>query len=182
LFGADASVKLLALRRGEFLESLRPRGMRLGSRMTAAATTGPARRSGTASSHPPPERSPAFAARFARKLGRKGRLGSRQTGHTQRCFANGRGICGAGIYFGLSAILASRAESKAGTIPVQELERISRILTPGASTSDEQAPPIRAVWAQGQCATGVCSGQLRFRCTGPNRARRRCRRGVVLRR
>src|SRR5437879_13722926 len=54
-----------------FLESLRPFGMRLGSRMTAAATTGPASGPLPASSHPATGNTPRFiAARSRVKVGR----------------------------------------------------------------------------------------------------------------
>ena len=58
--------------RSSFLESLRPRGMRSGSRMTAAATTGPASGPRPASSQPATGQTPRFiAARSRRKLGRR---------------------------------------------------------------------------------------------------------------
>src|SRR5207237_10070731 len=66
-----------------FLESFRPRGMRLGSRITAAATTGPASGPRPASSHPAIGQMPRLsAARSRRKVGRmsssaSGRRGAR---------------------------------------------------------------------------------------------------------
>ena len=54
-----------------FLESSSPRGTRLGSRMTAAATTGPASGPLPASSHPATGHTPRLsAARSRRKVGR----------------------------------------------------------------------------------------------------------------
>ena len=52
-----------APRRSSFLESLSPRGMRSGSRMTAAATTGPASGPRPASSQPATGQTPRFSAR-----------------------------------------------------------------------------------------------------------------------
>ena len=55
-----------------FLESFRPRGMRLGSRMTAAATTGPASGPRPASSQPATGKTPLLSARRSRRnVGRR---------------------------------------------------------------------------------------------------------------
>ena len=70
--GADSRVELLALaRRRASWKSSSPRGMRSGSRMTAAATTGPASGPRPASSQPATGQTPRLiAARSRRKVGR----------------------------------------------------------------------------------------------------------------
>ena len=80
---------LRALRASSFLELLRPRGMRLGSRITAAATTGPASGPRPASSQPATGQTPRFMARaFAAEARAEISLAKRQA---RRCGLSGCG-------------------------------------------------------------------------------------------